>query len=152
MSPPGGHSSNIFGSNEDDHSRRNFVKPTQTHQESLKPQLTPQEQAVLNKKHQQGGSINIFGGGSYDEQPQQQHYRQHSTQQRQQQQQQHEPVAKNRSQRSGFNPITGEDYGADNVQQQNAPIQHQHYENEHQNFHTASRVLQPPGGKSTKLW
>jgi hypothetical protein len=126
------------------------------HHENTKPQLTPQQEAVLNKQHQNCGTVNILGA-SYDQPPQQNHH--HSSppqpQPQQQQQQQSEPaVAKNRSQRTGFNPITGEDYSSEKVQQ-NSPVKKQVIEEEQKpasNFHSSSRVLQPPGGRSTKLW
>ncbi len=129
-----------------------------TYQESLKPQLTPQQQAVLNKQHQQGGTINIFGGSN--DQPVQHQHHQHPTQilqQQQQQQQQYQQesyVNRNRSQRSGFNPITGQDYATENVQQNQQPASHQYYQEplQEQRFHSSSRVLQPPGGKSSNIW
>ncbi len=117
--------------------------------------MTPQQEAVLNKQHQESGSTNILGA-SYDQQVQ--HNNHHASPPKPQQQpqpQQPEPVAKNRSQRTGFNPITGEDYGAEKVQQ-NSPVKKQQPEEEQKqgsnNYHSSSRVLQPPGGKSTKLW
>ncbi len=137
--------SSSFSYYEDD--KKMSSKPTMTYQESLKPQLTPQQQAVLNKQYQQGGTINIFGLSSDDQASQQQ--RQPKYHQNSQKQHEQEPVVnRNRTQRIGFNPITGENYGSENIQQN--PVRHQQYHDEPA-YHTSNISMQPISEKPS-LW
>jgi len=67
-------------------------------------------------------------------------------------------MANNNKARSGYNTITGktyEDEQSERVASAKVHVQHQSdtaAETKSNNLHTSSRVLQPPGGRSTGLW
>jgi hypothetical protein len=147
INPPGGRSNNIFGSVEENTTANAFNKnKNQTSSIFFGDDSTPQNnQRVVNQGQNNRQKSNIFGEDPAKE--------------------------NNRDNRRGYNPITGKSYEdpaavvasaavpaevevevvpvvAAAVQQQ----QQQPEEQQSKQLHTSSRVLQPPGGRSTGLW
>ena len=117
--------------------------------------MTAQQEAVLNKEHQHDTHIfdkwngeptlineshrgtgirpkdnsaaNIFGADTTNQQ------------------------AKNKGRR-GYNPITGAPYEEEEPVKQAPVVQAPVEQPAAAGIHTSSRVLQPPGGKTTRLW
>lgn len=97
INPPGGRSNNIFGTDESESSMKNDSLTN-----AQKPDLTPKQAAVNNKNRNQFGN-NIFGGfEQQNETANQQHQQTQQVINRQ--------AVQSAKKRSGYNPITGEEY------------------------------------------
>lgn len=137
--PPGGHSNNIFGT--DDAAQVNAAKKAQ--QENIKPisNVFSSEKTDMQKKPNDHMRSNIFGED--------------------QTRMVNNGVNKKRV---GYNPITGKEYeeeeesgenrkGSDELAKETSQQQAQPQpQQQSAGVHTSSKVSQPPGGRSTRLW
>ena len=161
--PPGGRSNNIFGAPEpapvatENAPKKENVRPiSNVFGESAAPVSTPQHDNVVSKK---GGSMDnvksiLFGADSTQQQVN---------------------AANVKKKRTGINPITGRRYEEEDEEEEkkkaaaaaaaaaaapNAPANEENKQVEKETkvekpaagVHTSSKVLQPPGGRSTRLW
>lgn len=156
LNPPGGRSNNIFGSYDEKPSAAQEAlsnKTNQTHATNIFGDVQPAgaQANAYTKPNNARTASNIFGCDD---------------------QRQTTNNNTNNKSRRGFNTITGVAYDDEPKQQpqQSAPQQvaqaaevqpeQKQHVPEHvlasqqaaNNLHTSSRVLQPPGGKTTKLW
>jgi hypothetical protein len=146
-----------------------------THKSPVKPELTAHQIAAHNKHHNQHGT-NIFGSHEIDDRETAKQHKDNNTTAQpqlvaetiqppapQQAQQQAEPVQTKSKKRTGYNPITGQSYDVEDEEKEKekhksdsakiAPVvEQQQQQQAGSNYHSSSRVLQPPGGRSTKLW
>jgi len=137
LNPPGGRSNNIFGGAEEP---KAAGKSTQQENQQTPTEPHP---VTINAKPKEIIATNIFGADTTN------HPKQNKS-------------------RRGFNPITGANYEDDEPEKTKpaaapapAPVEQPAQMTTQPNpvglptgstLHTSSRVLQPPGGRSTKLW
>lgn len=157
--PPGGRSNNIFGSPEpapvatENAPKKENVRPiSNVFGESAAPVSTPQHDNVMSKK---GGSMDnvksiLFGADSTQQQVN---------------------AANMKKKRTGINPITGRRYEEEEEAEEEkkkaaaaaastAPANEENKQVEKESkvekpaagIYTSSKVSQPPGGRSTRLW
>jgi len=174
LAPPGGRSNDIFGTNEPVKHANPHQNTAQEVEQNKANEITFQENKADNmRNHRMNNTSSIlFGDDSTANAPPA--YLPNNRYQADrmksnifEDQSNSNSSAKNRQNRAGgYNPITGQSYeGGDNGQQKpvvgqeplhaQVPVQPAATKAEEQQskpLHTSSRVLQPPGGKSTSLW
>lgn len=141
--PPGGRSSNIFGDAADTNPKQPAPATTAAKKENVRPISNifgdaPSNDTPVKKAPADNVKSILFGAET--NQPNQTN-------------------AMNKKKRFGINPITGRPYEEEDAEEEkkktneaNMSEESKIEEVEKKPLHTSSKVSQPPGGRSTRLW